>query len=75
MIKKVWLDLEGEFEKYFDKINIVFKEYTNHNRQHLESLEEILDWLVPEEAWDEFNDSELFVLIKSIESMTCLEAF
>lgn len=57
------LKVEKEIEKYFPKINEIFREYTLHDKSHLDSLEKILDWLMPDEVIIQLNEYELFCLL------------
>ncbi len=50
------------FEEYYANIPINFPEYPFHGKQHIESLSNILNWLIPNEVWKELNKYELFCL-------------
>ena len=61
-LENSWNQVASALATRYPRINQIFSEYTIHDQAHLDSLEDILDWLIPDTSWSNLNETELFVL-------------
>lgn len=65
-VRDAWTQVEQKIAEYFPAVDTRFREFTRHDESHIRALENILDWLVPNDVWEKLTDSEILCLLTGL---------